>query len=439
MSSLQPRRSSLRALIALTALTALTPLTAVGALGLAACAPDLTLPPIVDAPPTPPLIFDAYRATADSGFGACASATYRGEQDPAALLVVLDRSSSMSEGNKWTFAAQAIVRALDQDVFDTMHVGLYAAPSGDVTGPACIFGLEVPCFAPPFPQVDLTLAGGEKSNAPTGVRREIRNWLGANGPFLGIGDASPMYNALQSSLGSLQSWPEDGKRILLVVSDGTLSCNQLSSPTRPGFADCNGCTHDWEDPRNLATLLGAANLNPATPISSFIVGVPGADTYDPSGCNYPPSYMRNALSTIAAAGAPDFIPADCDGRTFSPPGANPARSCHFDMTISFSADELAAAIAAIRGQTVGCIYDLPTPIPPATIDLAFVNVEYVVDSTPATMIPRRADPTNPCTTSGCWDYTPDNRVELIGKACDDVTGGASVEVKIVVGCATVIE
>jgi hypothetical protein len=31
--------------------------------------------------------------------------------------------------NKWVFAAQAIVAALDQPVFDTMSVGLMAAPN----------------------------------------------------------------------------------------------------------------------------------------------------------------------------------------------------------------------------------------------------------------------------------------------------------------------
>src|SRR6476659_2241604 len=72
-----------------------------------------------------------------SPLGACATAQFEAHQAPAALLVVLDRSSSMASNNKWNFAAQAVVQALDADIFDSMYVGLYSAPSGSVTGPQC--------------------------------------------------------------------------------------------------------------------------------------------------------------------------------------------------------------------------------------------------------------------------------------------------------------
>ena len=237
----------------------------------------------------------------------CAAADYEARQSPAAMLAVLDRSSSMSEGSKWTVAAQAIVQAFDRDIFDSMHIGLYAAPSGTRQGPACIFGFPVACQAPAFPQVDLQLAGGDKSPAPMGVRRDIKSWLTQNFPDNGVGDASPLYGALEASILALRSWNVDGKRMLFVVTDGTISCNQFS--TRPGFPDCNVCDRDWEDPLNIVKLLGDANADPKKPIETFIVGVPGADTYDAKGCNYPPYHMRIALSAIAYAGAPRYVPA----------------------------------------------------------------------------------------------------------------------------------
>ena len=132
----------------------------------------------------------------DGSFNGCASATYDAVQVPAAMLVVLDRSSSMAMNSKWTFAAQAIVQALDADSFDGMHVGLYAAPSGSQAGPSCLLGLPVSCQAPPFPQVDLALAGADKSSAASGVRRRIKDWLTANSP-----DASLAPRRLRSASG----------------------------------------------------------------------------------------------------------------------------------------------------------------------------------------------------------------------------------------------
>ena len=74
----------------------------------------------------------SFLSSSDLANGGCATASYAAHQDPAALLVLLDRSASMADANKYVFAAQAIVQALDQDVFDTMYLGLYATPSGTV-------------------------------------------------------------------------------------------------------------------------------------------------------------------------------------------------------------------------------------------------------------------------------------------------------------------
>lgn len=390
---------------------------------------DAAATPIPDAAPGP----DEF---ADAAFGDCVEATYEADQGPAALMVLLDRSTSMAQNNKWAFAAQAIVQALDQDVFDSVDVGLYAAPTGEVTGPDCILNMPVACLVPAFPQVDLQLAGNAKSSAPAGVRHDIKSWLTANSPHIGIGDASPLYAAAEAAIATLKAWPDDGKRMLLVVTDGSISCNEFS--TRPGFGDCNGCLRDWEDPQNIASLLGNANADAVAPIESFVIGVPGADTYDASACDYPPYHMRLALSSIAYAGSPAHVPADCDGTTFSQAGADPTVPCHFDMTTGgFSTQAIADTISYVRGETMGCIYDLPEPPPGSDIDLTEVNVEYTADGN-VVPLAKRSNSTDPCTTTGCWDYTPDTRVELIGKACTDVKQASSAQVRIVTGCTTII-
>lgn len=370
----------------------------------------------------------------DSG---CATSVSEAKQAPAALLVVLDRSSSMSENQKFAQAATAIVQALDNDVFDTMSLGLYSAPSGTVPGPQCIFGLAVPCEAPPFPQIGLQYAGNAKSGDPAGVRRAIKDWLTNNSPAGGLGDASPMYWALQASITALQAWPEPGKRILLLVTDGTLSCNQFT--TLPGFSDCNGCDHDWVDPTSIVQLLAGANADPQKPVDSFVVGVPGADTYDPQGCNYPPYHMRLALSAMAYAGSPANAVPGCTGTSFNQGGADPAIPCHFDMTTgSFNAQALADVISQVRGRTLGCTYELPHP-ESGTVNPNLVNVQTSVGGGDLAQVPKRSDPNDPCTSDGCWDYDADGNVVLLGKACDDVKSSTDAKVQIVVGCQTVVK
>ena len=370
--------------------------------------------------------------------GCTASSTYSATQTPAAMLVVLDKSSSMADNNKWAFAGQAIVQAIDQDVFDSMSLGLFASPSGSVTGPACIFRLPVSCANPTFAQVGLAAAGSQKSAAPSGVRHDIKAYLANNDPDSGLGDASPLYAAVQTSLGILQSGSAVGKRILMVVTDGTISCNQLSNPARPGFVDGNGCTRDWEDPNNIVTLLKNANQDASKPVESFIVGVPGADTYDASGSDAPPYHMRLALSAMAYAGAPSYVPANCTGKTFTQAGGDPTVSCHFDLTQSaFSAAALASTMAQVRGKVAACTYDLPMPVG-VTVDRNQVNVNLTTDGTSQALV-RRKDSTNPCTSgAGCWDYGTDGKVQLLGSACGAAQAASHIDVKVTVGCTTIV-
>jgi hypothetical protein len=369
----------------------------------------------------------------DTGLPACASGQYEARQAPAAMLVLLQRSGSMSQNNKWVFAAQAIVQALDQPVFDTMSVGFMAAPSSLVNGPQCLpLPVKVACGVPAFPQVDLAVAGTNKSSDSSGVRRKIKDWLTNNAPDQSSGDGNPLYNALQSGIGALQGFNITGKRILFVVTDGGVSCTSLSN--RTGYMDGNGCP-DWENPNNIMTLIHNANIDMNAPVDTFIVGVPGSDSYDASGVNFPPYHMRAALSDFAKQGSPANVPMGCTSTNpFKQTDPDPAVSCHFDMTQNYTTKAVADAISQIRGQLLGCIFDLPTP-DGGIIDPNKVNVSYNTGSTNVDLY-KRKDTSNMCLLDGCWDYTADNKVQLIGKACTDVKGAPNVKVTITVGCQT---
>jgi hypothetical protein len=375
----------------------------------------------------------------------CAAATYQAQFLPAAMLVVLDGSGEMAQSNKYAFAEQAIVNAINETAFDSMYLGLLIYPTGNVTGPACVFNLPVACAVPGLAQVQLQLAGTSLTTDPTGVRHDIYAQLETSSPNTsGVGEGNPAYDAIQSGIGVLQGWPMTGKRILFYITDGGASCASLS--TRGGYTDGNGCP-DWEYPSSIISLVQAANQNATTPVNTIFVGVPGADT-DGQNANVPPYSVRLALSAEAWAGSPQTCDPTCDGMTFTQTGADPVIPCHFDMTQNYSPTILANAINQIRGSLLGCTFAVPQP-EGGMVDLTKVNVEYSVDGMAPVTLPKRASPSNPCTTgNGCWDYDSSGQIELYGAACAAVDGmsedggesnGQTTNVQIVVGCQTITQ
>lgn len=210
------------------------------ALASIACGSSKKLQDDMDSGP-PPGDDGSVMITTDAGQDtsmSCATGAYEATQAPTALLTLMQRSGSMSQNNKWAFAAQAIVGALDQPVFDSMSLGFMAAPSSLVTGPKCVYFTSVACGVPAFPQVDIKPAGKNKSADASGVRHDIKNWLTVNAPDQSAGDGNPLYDAIQSGIGALQLASGVQKRILFVITDGAISCASLSK--RMGYVDGNG-------------------------------------------------------------------------------------------------------------------------------------------------------------------------------------------------------
>jgi hypothetical protein len=375
-----------------------------------------------------------------AGDTTCASVSEVAKQAPAALLIVLDRSSSMTTNGKWLAAQQAIVKAINMDPFDNLSLGLLAYPAFSVPAPSCLlFVPQVSCGVSGLPQVALADSGALKSQASSGPRREISTWLSSNGPDTTMTDASPGYDALAAAIKALQSHPVDGKRLLLFITDGGFSCTSMSSPPRPGYSD--GLCPDWEHPDTVIQLLSQARSDAAKPVSTFIVGVPGSDSTGAMQGQYStaPYHMRLALSAYAHAGSPASTPAGCDGKSFSQSGADPKVPCHFDMTVGpFDADALASTIGDIRGKALGCTYALPKVVGKLVVNKDKVNVRITVDGKPS-VIPRRLLATDECLIRGCWDYDAAGQVELVGLACGQVKSAKDAMVEILVGCMTILE
>jgi len=397
---------------------------------------------------------------------ACAKFTAEAKQQSAAIMFVVDGSASMSVNNKWAALQIATVAAIDKDGFDDTKLGLMRFPHSFVNPPqclcdgvclqlmlppGCVSGAQcaqllgqpgVACGVPGLPQVAIADAGTQKSNEG-GVRKSIYDYLAnaANVPVTDASDASPIYDAMVGGYANLAAQDVD-RRILILITDGGFSCTSLSNRMTSLPADGFGCK-DWEDPDVVNTLISDNYNDPAKPIFTFIVGVPGSDsngegtaqgeTYDTA-----PYKMRRALSTYAFSGAPDLIPAGCDHAVdVSTSASDPNPPCHFDLSQgNLDADALGQTIADIRGKALGCIYDIPDPPPGETVDLGLVNVVLTIEGVETTL-PKRVSPMDDCAADGCWDFNGMTQIELLGKACADVSGAANAKVDILVGCATI--
>lgn len=388
------------------------------------------------------------------GFEGCAKFSAEATQAPAAILFAVDMSASMKKSQKWSTAQTSIVAAMDKDVFDFMTLGLVTFPTDFTDPPQCVCdyvegqlgpgtcGLAVPngvsCGFSGLPQVAMAPAGKDKSNAGTGVRSQIYNYLVGHSPLSNDDDGSPVYDAMVSGYNALKGQPLD-RRVLVLITDGGFSCTSLSD--RGGYTDGYGCT-DWEYPDAVNQLITSARTDPQKPIYTFVIGVPGSDStgVKKDGFDTPPYHMKLALSTYAVSGSPDTVdPACSKDAVFTQGGADPALPCHIDLTgAAFNPDTLANALQTIKGKALGCVYDLPTPPAGETIDPDYVNVETTLDGA-TTLIPKRKDASDTCAADGCWDYNLGNQVQLLGKTCDDVTKATSAKVDIQVGCQTVVK
>lgn len=377
------------------------------------------------------------------GAASCATFSAAAKQASAAMLFVLDRSASMSQQGKWDTAQLAIVQAIDKDAFDSLWMGMTVFPSSYSAAPPCLAGLiqNVACGTSILPQVPINIAGVDKTTAAMGTRHQIYDWLVQHSPeVMDPSDSSPIYDALEKGYDMLRDPKiKVDKRFAILITDGGFSCTSITG--RMGYSD--GLCMDWEYPDAVNALINKNRLDAMEPINTFVVGVPGSNSHGEMQGPYAtaPYSMRLALSTYAVNGSPDTVDPACDkAKTFSKGGTDPTVPCHFDLSTgaAFNPDALSAAIAAIRGKALGCLYTLPDPPAGKTIDLGLVNVVVTVGGVNAT-IPKRSMPTDDCAKDGCWDYSGTKQVQLLGKTCADVSAATDAAVDISVGCATIVK
>jgi hypothetical protein len=347
-------------------------------------------------------------ASTGSSFGDanCGASTYANAV-PASILVVLDRSGSMSGGDgvpdKWGPAVSAM-NAMMAGASPDLGVGLLPFPAGNFDSS----GLAL-CLFSPSPQCDALFAdGGCMDVDPTPVvavgplsttQAPISSWLAANGPNGG----TPTLHALKTAYTIMRDLPVDGERFVLLMTDGEPNVHlQAMGPLPESNIEC-GQLSNIE-----AEALNASSGSPS--VKTFVIGSPGSE---PAG---------QFLSQVAL-----------NGLTPKSPDCNPAaKDCHYQIGQANYQTDLQAALDKITGTISDCIFEIPQGTD--MVDPDKVNV--VVETSGGT-IETYKDPAH----QDGWDYTDPSHttVQLYGPACEAYKAEKGSKVSILLGCETVVK
>jgi hypothetical protein len=343
----------------------------------------------------------------DSGLpppdGGCAYAAVESTLLPANMLVVLDRSGSMNcnlppitqsadcEANpvqvdttqpkKW----EVVVGAL-KDAFVALppsaSVGLAFFNNNDVCGVNSTPSVGVNLLEP----TQIAALGNALDSVPVPK---------GGTPIVGATIVAYKHLHEQALL--------EGNKFVVLITDGKETC----------------------DPDKVQILQTEIPKAVSVNIRTFVIGAPGSEP------------ARALLSAMAYLGGTARSPTCDHSGAVADQG-----DCHFDMTTTqdFAAD-LAAGLAAISGQALGCELDVPAAGPNGQpVDYNKVNVRYARAGDVNDIVDILQDPDRPCDGGAeGWQYAQDNRkIVLCGSICDDVKGDEKARVEVVLGCETAV-
>jgi Mg-chelatase subunit ChlD len=312
---------------------------------------------------------------------------------PANVLLVLDRSASMSDtdkGNIWTFVVPAI-EGIIQRTQHELQWGLMMFPYGD--GSECTAG---------------TLPAASQVNPPVGLDNYAA--IVAQIPSTATGNGTPTDSAIVAGMNYLQAVTNDYPRYMVLATDGVPSCVGAA-----GSSTSNGVK------TGVTAAVSAIAAAYAAGIPTFVVGI-----NSPSS-----SSSLGDLTAMADAGGEALPHATC------PPGAS-ASACTGAAYTGFylATDEsaLADALGKIIGAVSSCQIQLDTapPVP------AFVAVKVTYAAGHSTQVFQKGSGSESATV-GSWSYVDgQSRVlELDGPACDTIAAGAGGTFEIWFGCTAV--
>lgn len=312
--------------------------------------------------------------------GACLSETLGAEPVPLAMLLVMDRSGSMSSSvkpSKWDMARQAMIAFADTPGAAGSKLGLTVFPPDPNTGDQCL-----PSSYMPIVPIDL-LPGNGTAIKDALLARETTG-------------STPMKGALQGGVDAMTQFlgahpNEEG--VIILVTDG----------------DPGACTGDTVS--NVVAVAQAANAG--TPkVRTFVVGMEGA------------TFANLDQIAQAGGGAPKAFNAS-GGVTDA--GVTPQQ-------------QLLDALDAIRAGALGCEYLVPKPsASKGQVDPDSVRINFTPgQNDPAQSFTRVSGPDQCGATTGGFYYDdPKNpkRIILCPASCEGVKKGtAAAKLDVVLDC-----
>jgi hypothetical protein len=331
---------------------------------------------------------------------ACATASDTAVALPSVLQLVVDISGSMDwppgwepitpddskppGATKWEITRAALLDAVAELPAD-VAIGVNFYPDTGDSDDECLNNRVA---------VPIELLGAANSAVRRAWEIEV-NDVEPNG-------ATPTHGAYLFGLTQLAETDLPGSQFLLLLTDGTPTCNLA--------CQCN----EGNVPVDSGPLIEEAGIALQSGVRTFVIGSPGSED------------TREVLSELASEGGTAKSDCDDEGPEF----------CHFDMTTE---DDLGAgltrALQEISQSVRSCEYLIPAPPMGETLDPNRVNVLYTSGGGDTETIGR--DPSAGDCDSG-WQYSEDgDRVVLCGETCARVRADVAGTVEVLFGCETV--
>ncbi|MBI5534155.1 MAG: VWA domain-containing protein [Deltaproteobacteria bacterium] len=335
---------------------------------------------------------------------ACLTQTFGAQAKPANLLFQLDTTRSMncplaqpgcmgtdpSTGTtRWNVFRDKLKAALDK-IPKYNSCGMMHYPTnvcGALTTPKCSTADQ--CVAESSPDVELS----PLSEGLAAIQAKI-DAIVPNG-------VTPTRAAFQLAANYVESENATGDKYVVLATDGLLTM-------------CVGCTQDSScdlDAEN-AALASDVKSYANKGIKTFVIGVPGSSGY------------ADRLTQLAENGGT------------ARPGCNHTKGnyCHFDLSDATNdfGDLLSQALAAIAGEALSCVYDIPG-MDAGAFDKNKVNVQFTSSGTTEKVL------RDSSRTDG-WDYSDDGtQIILYGPACDAAKTSTDGTISILYGCPTLVK
>jgi hypothetical protein len=314
-------------------------------------------------------------------FEACATGGASADFVVSAMLLVVDKSSSMNNDNKWNQASAALVSFLQSPETSGLSIGLrfYPDDHSDDGGPELCNGedcSEEACATPMIESAELNNQSGAADPQETALVQAIQG----TSAWGDEGRGTPTHAALGGGLSWAREYQADHdgeSAIVVLVTDG----------------EPNGCNDN-----NTAIAGLAADAFQAEGIRTYAIGLEGS--------------QEPQMDEIAEAGGTNegiFI------------GSENAEQ------------DLLAALAGIRGEVLGCEFPVPDP---ENGELNPNQVNIVLTSNGTDTQFSKVEDEDQCGDELSWYFASGSSIELCPAACNVTLADPNASIGLVFGCNT---